>query len=168
MKTIAFCLFVLISTVSAWAGGALQGTVKDSRGNPIRGAEIRVQPTNANVAKATKSDASGHYFCDNLAIGTDYRVTLTINGMVKASLLNVRAGAEKPTELSFYLQPANRFSDKHMVWIPDQPAGTHIGAGHWAEVDEHGRIVERADTDIVVMGRDYARQLQLSGAKPML
>lgn len=94
MKTIALCLFVLISTASAWAGSALEGTVKDSRGNPIKGAEIRIQPRNANVSKATRSDASGHYFCDNLAIGTDYRVTLTINGMVKASLLNVRAGAE--------------------------------------------------------------------------
>ena len=92
---------------------------------------------------------------------------LILNGTVKASLLNVRAGAEKPVELSFYLQPANRSSGKHMVWIPGQPAGTHIGAGHWAEVDENGRIIEGAQTDLVIMGKDYARQLAMSGTRAM-
>jgi hypothetical protein len=168
MKTIAFCLVLLISSVSAWAGGALQGIVKDSRGNPVRGAEIRIQPRNANLAKTTKSDAKGHYFSDGLTVGTDYRVSLIVNGTVKASILNVRAGAEKPAELSFYLQPANRSSNKHMVWISDQPAGTHIGAGHWAEIDENGRIIERKDLDTVRMGREYVRQLEMSGARPML
>src|SRR6478672_517633 len=66
-------------------------------------------------------------FFDGLATGTDYRVTLIVSGSVKASIQNVRAGAEKPTELSFYLRPANGSPDKHMVWIPDPPAGTHIG-----------------------------------------
>src|ERR1051326_2298756 len=155
MKTIAFCLFVSMSAASAWAGGALQGTVKDSRGNPIRGAEIRIQPRNANLTKVIKSDARGHYFSDDLAVGTDYRVTLVVNGMVKASLLNVRPTAEKPAELSFYLQPSNKSSNKHMVWIPEQPAGTHIGAGHWAKFDKNGRIIERTDLDTVKMGRPF-------------
>jgi hypothetical protein len=99
--------------------------VRDSRGDPIKGAEIRIEGKNGNFA--IKSDATGHYFSDALATGTDYRVTLIVNGSVKASLVNVRAGAEKPAELSFYLRPANRSSDKHMVWIPDEPAGTP----HW-------------------------------------
>ena len=55
-----------------------------------------------------------------------------------------------------------------MVWIPDQPVGTHVGAGHWAEVDENGRVIERNDLDVVVMGREYARQLEMSGTRPML
>ena len=101
-------------------------------------------------------------------LGTDYKLSLIVNGSVRASLLNVRAGADKPAELSFYLRPANRSANKHMVWIPDQPAGTHVGAGHWAEVDENGRVVERHDSDVVVMGREYARQLEMSGTRPML
>ena len=109
--------------------------MRDSRGHPIKGAEIRIEGKNGNLA--IKSDATGHYFSDALATGTDYWVTLIVNGSVKVSIANVRAGAEKPAELSFYLGPANRSSDKHMVWIPDQPAGTHVGAGHWAEVDEN-------------------------------
>jgi hypothetical protein len=166
MKIIAFCL-LLVSSVSAWAGGALQGTVTDSSGNPIKGAEIRIQPRNSNFAKVIKADARGHYFSDGLAVGTDYRVTLIVNGSVKASILNVRPGAENPAELNFDLLPANKSSSRHMVWIPDQPTGTHIGAGHWAEVDENGRVINRSDIDVVVMGREYARQLEMSGTRPM-
>jgi len=168
MKIIACCLLLWVSSGFAWAGGALQGTVRDSRGNPIKGAEIRIEGQNGNLVKAIKSDARGFYSSDGLAVGTDYKLSLIVNGSIRASLLNVRAGAEKPAELSFYLRPANRSGNKHMVWIPDQPAGTHVGAGHWAEVHENGCIVERHDNDVVVMGRDYARQLEMSGARPML
>jgi len=167
MKIIACCLVLLVSSGSVWAG-ALQGTVKDSGGDPIKGAEIRIEGKNGSLVKATKSDARGFYSSDGLSVGTDYKLTLIVNGSVRASLLNVRAGAEKPAELSFYLRPGNRSANKHMVWIPDQPAGTHVGAGHWAEVDENGRILERHDNDVVVMGREYARQLEMSGAQPML
>ena len=166
MKIIACCLLLWVSSGSVWAGGGLQGTVRDSRGDPIRGAEIRIEGKNGKFV--IKSDARGHHFSDRLAIGTDYRVTLIVNGSVKASLLNVRSGVEKPAELSFDLLPANRSSNRHMVWISDQPIGTHIGGGHWAEADENGRIVKRHDNDVVVMGREYARQLEMSGTRPML
>jgi hypothetical protein len=167
MKIIACSLLLWVSSGLVWAG-ALQGTVNDSGGNPIKGAEIRIEGKTGNLIKATKSDARGFYSSDGLAVGTDYKLTLIVNGSVRASLLNVRAGAEKPVELSFYLRPANGSASKHMVRIPDQPAGTHVGAGHWAEVDENGRIVKRHDNDVVVMGREYARQLEMSGTRPML
>jgi len=167
MKIIACCLLLWMSSGFVWAG-TLQGTVKDSGGNPIKGAEIRIEGKRGNLVKATRSDARGFYSSDGLAVGTDYKLSLIVSGSVRASLLNVRAGADKPAELSFYLRPANRSSNKHMVWIPDQPTGTHVGAGHWAEVDENGRVIERNDLDVVVMGRDYARQLEMSGSRPML
>jgi len=169
MKIIAFCLLLWVSSGLAWAaGGTLQGTVRDSRGHPISGAEVRIQPRNANFAKAVKADTRGRYFSDGLAIGTDYRVTLIVDGSIKASILNVHPGAEKPAELNFDLRPANKTSDRHMVWIPEQPTGTHIGAGHWAEVDENGRIINRNDIDIVRVGREYTRLLEMSGGRPLL
>jgi Carboxypeptidase regulatory-like domain len=142
MKIIACCLLLWVSSGFVWAG-TFQGTVKDSGGNPIIGAEIRIEGKNENLVKATKSDARGFHSSDGLAVGTYYNLSLIVNGSVRASLLNVRAGADKPAELSFYLRPANSSSNKHMVWIPDQPTGTHVGAGHWAEVDGNGRVIER-------------------------
>jgi len=77
-------------------------------------------------------------------------------------------GADKPAELSFYIRPGYRSSNEHMVWVPDQPADTQVGAGHCGEVDENERLIERNDLDVVVIGREYARQLEMSGTRPML
>jgi len=141
--------------------------VRDFSGNPIKSAEIPIQPRNGNVAKMIKSDASGHYSSDGLTIGTDYRLMLIVNGLVKASILNVRP-AEKPAGLNFDLLATNKSSYRRMVWIPKQPIGTHIGAGHWTEVDENGRIINRYDIDVVRAGQEYVRTLEMTGARPML
>jgi hypothetical protein len=65
MKIIACCLLLWVPSGLAWAGGALQETVRDSRGDPIKGAEIRNGGGNGNLA--IKSDATRHYFSDALA-----------------------------------------------------------------------------------------------------
>ena len=67
MKIIACCLLLWVSSGLAWAGGALQETVRDSRGDLIKGAEIRIEGKNGNLA--IKSDATRHYFSDALATG---------------------------------------------------------------------------------------------------
>jgi hypothetical protein len=70
MKIIACCLLLWVSSGFVWAG-TLQGTVKDSGGNPIKSAEIRIEGKNGNLVKATKSDARGFYSSDGLAVGTN-------------------------------------------------------------------------------------------------
>jgi len=103
MKIIACCLLLWVSSGLVWAGGTLQGTVRDSRGHPIRGAEIRIEGRNGNLA--TKSDAKGHYFSGGLATDTDYRVTLIVNGVVKASILNVRLVRKSRLNLASIFAP---------------------------------------------------------------
>jgi hypothetical protein len=100
-----------------------------------------------------------------LGTGADHKATLLFNGSVKVS---IRTLADKPTELSFDLRPADKSPKKHMVWIPDPPTGTHIGAaGHWAQVDENGVIIDSNKTDVEKMGSNYAKQLELSGTRPI-
>ena len=163
MKTIVCCLLLSVSSGLVWAGGALQGTVRDSRGDPIKGAEIRIEGRDGNVLKIIKTDVKGHYFSDNLAIGTDYRLTLVVNGSIKASLLNVSPGAGKPADLNFDLRQAKGTSKNHMVWVPTE-TGTHIGAanGHWVEVDENGHVINNANQDVVRTDSNYAKQLENS------
>ena len=163
MRFIAFCLLLWVSSELAWAGGALQGTVKDSSGKPIKGAEIRIEGN--NFSKAAKTDAKGHYFSDGLGVGTKYKVTVVVNGSVKASLLNVSPGTGKPADLNFDLRQAKGTSKNHMVWVPTE-TGTHIGAanGHWVEVDENGHVINNANQDVVKTGSDYAKTLENSKA----
>src|SRR6266571_4346857 len=83
---------ILVSLVSlsgnAWAGTpALEGIVKDATGRPIKGGDVRIEAK--NFSKIVKTDASGHYISDGLVVGT-YKVTLVVNGSVKASILNAR------------------------------------------------------------------------------
>ena len=92
---------VLLVTFSVFAGtSVLEGVVKDASGRPIRGADVRIEAK--NFSKILKTDASGHYVTDGLAVGT-YKVTLVINGQVKALILDAKTQLDKPTQLNFDL-----------------------------------------------------------------
>jgi hypothetical protein len=96
-----------------------------------------------------KTDASGHYISDGLAVGT-YKVTLLVNGSVKASIMNAKTESGKPSQLNFDLTaktaPVNKHT--HMVYVqPD--TGTLIGGGRWVEVDDNGNPVNDAGANNV-------------------
>jgi hypothetical protein len=136
---------LLLVTFTVWAAGtsALEGIVKDPAGRPIKGADVRIEAKNSS--KVVKTDANGHYVCDGLGVAT-YKVTLVINGQVKASILNARTQLGKAAQLNFNLtgQMATAKKHTHMVYLaPD--IGTHIGGGRWVEVDENGNIVNNAN-----------------------
>jgi hypothetical protein len=134
----------LLCAATAWAGpGSIQGIVKDAKGQPIKGADVRVESRDGKqLFNTVKTDAKGHYTSQGLKPGV-YRVSLVVNGAVKASITNTSAKADQPTQLNFDLKPAGASqasaagkSGKHRVWVPSN-TGSHIG-GSWVEVDESG------------------------------
>ena len=132
---------LFLVTFSAWAGtSAFDGVVKDLAGHPVKGADVRIQATNgSNFSRIVKTDATGHYTCDGLAVGI-YKVTVFVNGAVKASVLNASAQYGKPTQLNFELTPGTKVVKTHRVWVAAD-IGTHIGNGTWIDVDDNGNIV---------------------------
>ena len=102
LKSLILCLVgVLLVTFSVFAGtSVLEGVVKDVTGRPIKGADVRIEAK--NFSKILKTDASGHYVTDGLAVGT-YKVMLVINGQVKASIRDAKTQLGKPTQLNFDL-----------------------------------------------------------------
>lgn len=131
----------LLLACSAWAGtSAFEGVVKDPAGHSIKGADVRIEARNGtNFSRIVKTDATGHYTSAGLAAGI-YKVTLVVNGAVKASILNAQAQSGKPTQLNFELTPKTTSVKTHKVWIA--PAtGTLIGSGQWVDVDDNGNIV---------------------------
>lgn len=131
---------LLLATFSVWAGtSTLEGIVKDPTGRPIKGADVRIEAK--NFAKIVKTDTRGHYISDGLAVGT-YRVTLVVNGSVKASILDAKTQLGKPTQLNFGLTAKAVSAKKHTHWVLVAPdTGTHIGGGRWVEVDDNGNPV---------------------------
>jgi TolB-like protein len=120
---------------------SLQGFVKDAKGEPIKGADVRVESRDGKqVFSTVKTDTQGRYISQGLQPGV-YRVTLLASGKVKASIMNTRTKANQPTQLNFDFKPTSQAgnsakSGKHIVWMPGR-TGTHLG-GNWVEVDDKG------------------------------
>ena len=125
--------------ITADGPASIQGFVKDVKGEPIRGADVRIESRDGKqVFRTVKTDPKGRYISKGLQPG-DYRVTLLVNGTVKASIMNTQTKANQPTELNFDFKPASQSAStakgrKHMVWVPNR-TGSHLG-GTWVEVDE--------------------------------
>lgn len=135
---------LVLCAANAWAGPAsIQGMVKDAKGRPIKGADVRVESRDGKQLPTTvKTDAQGHYVSQGLQPGV-YRVSLIVNGAVKASIMNTNTKAGQATQLNFDLKPAaasqasaGQKQGKHMVWVPAD-TGSHIG-GRWVEVEDGG------------------------------
>ena len=131
----------LTSKIAGNGPASIQGLVKDAKGEPIKGADLRIESRNGKqVLSTVKTDSSGHYNSQRLQPGV-YRVSLLVNGAVKASIMNAQAKANQPTQLNFDFKPPSQANNtvkarKHMVWVPNR-TGSHIG-GTWVEVDDKG------------------------------
>ena len=119
---------------------ALEGVVKDPTGRPIKGADVRIETR--SFAKVVKTDASGHYISDGLAVGT-YKVKLVVNGSVRVSTPNARTQLGKSTQLNFDLaaQTASATRHIHSVWCANETGTLIGGTGRWIDVDDNGTIV---------------------------
>ena len=133
-------LFICIA--NAWAGPAtIQGVAKDAKGQPIKGADVRVESRDGKqVFNTVKTDAKGRYISQGLQPGV-YRVSLIVNGAVKGSISNTKTKPDQSTVLNFDLKPvaagqatAEQKNGKHMVWVPPS-TGSHMG-GKWVEVPD--------------------------------
>ena len=130
---------------NAWAGSAsIQGVVKDAQGKPIKNADIRVESRDGKqVFNTVKTDSQGRYISQGLQPGV-YRVSLVVNGAVKAAISNTKAKSDQATQLNFDLKPATATQTAsttgqkktHKVWVP-AGTGSHMG-GRWVEEPDTG------------------------------
>src|SRR5205085_10959131 len=98
------------------------GVVKDAKGHPIQDADIRIEATNTGRLLTTvKTNVNGRYSLESLAAG-NYRVTLVVNGAVKASINNTTLEPGESTQLNFELKQTRASvtvtKGKHWVWMP--------------------------------------------------
>lgn len=154
---------LVLCAASAWAGPAtIQGIVKDAKGQPIKGADVRIQSVDGKQLFTTvKTDARGRYISQGLQLRV-YRATLLVNGAVKASVTNIKTKQNEATELNFDLKrlvaaqaTTEQKKGKHMVWMPAR-TGSHLG-GNWVEVDEYGKAASGYNVD-TNSGEDLRRQ----------
>ncbi len=133
---------LMLCAANAWAGpGSIQGIVKDAKGQPIKGADIRVESRDGKqLFNTVKTDAQGRYISQGLQPGV-YRVSLVVKGATKGSITNTKTKSDQSTLLNFDLKPlpagqasTEQKKGKHMVWMPPS-TGSHTG-GRWVEVPD--------------------------------
>ena len=144
-------VMLFVASASA-ASSVLQGIVKDAKGHPIQGADIRIEATNTGRLLTTvKTNVNGRYSLESLAAG-NYRVTLVVNGAVKASINNTTLEPGESTQLNFELKQARasvtETKGKHWVWIPPF-TGSRL-PGHWVEADDNGGWASVATANHIV------------------
>ena len=76
--TCIVCSLTLVSTL-VWAeGNSIRGVVSDAKGQPVAGAEVRADRTDAKGRSAVATtDAKGQYALNHLPVGT-YKVIASI------------------------------------------------------------------------------------------
>jgi serine/threonine protein kinase len=130
---------VRTNKTTAEGPASIRGFVKDAKGQPIKGTDVRIESRDGKqVFSTVKTDSKGRYTSQGLQPGV-YRVTLLVDGAVKASITNTQTKANQPTQLNFELKPPSQAGNiakggKRMVWVPTR-TGSHIG-GNWVEVDD--------------------------------
>jgi 5-hydroxyisourate hydrolase-like protein (transthyretin family) len=128
---------LFVASASA-ASSVLQGIVKDAKGHPIQGADIRIEATKSGRLLTTvKTNVNGRYSLEGLAAG-NYRVTLIVNGAVKASVNNATLEPNESTHLNFELKQTRAAvtvtKGTHRIWVPPF-TGSRL-PGRWIEVDD--------------------------------
>jgi TonB-dependent receptor len=90
--------------IAANANGIISGTVKDTAGAVLQGAQIALQPSAVTVA----SDAQGNFAITNIAPGT-YTVTISYIGFNKSvTSVEVRAGQTTPLNASMTVSSSSQ------------------------------------------------------------
>src|SRR5262249_7646116 len=164
---------LILSVASAWAGpSSIEGTVKDAKGQPIRGADIRIEARHGKkLIRTVQTDTNGRYISGGLPAGT-YRVTLVANGAVKTSISNTTTELGEPTQLNFDLTSRSAWQasvpakkGKHWVWIPAF-TGSRL-PGRWVEVDDSGSwAVDASSLNVIrVSGEELQRTAHSVGIK---
>jgi tetratricopeptide (TPR) repeat protein len=98
---------LLTAAAPVFAQSILRGRVVDANGQPVEGALVTIEATEANRRMETKTNRNGEFLQVGLASGS-YNVTVTKDNLKQTLPANVSQG--RPTELSFNLSPTSGLS----------------------------------------------------------
>src|SRR4029077_4695904 len=149
---VGFIGLILFVADARAASSMLEGIVKDAKGHPIEGANIRIETkSGGRLLTTVKTDVNGRYILDGLPAG-NYRITLVVQGAVKSSINNTTIVSGESTQLNFDLRaasPASRASvtakkGRHWVWVPAF-TGSRL-PGRWVELNDSGSWAAEANT----------------------
>ena len=132
--------FVLAATASAQVA-VIQGDIKGPEGQPLRGAEVRIERIDIKSAPfTTKTDPKGYYIARGVPVGA-YKISLLFQGGRQFSVGDLKVRADDALKVDFNIKTATLTLDsasakraRHFVWT-HTGTGSHTG-GRWVEVTQ--------------------------------
>ena len=99
-------ILLLLLPALAWgqgSGGTINGTVTDSTGAVIPGAQIEVTNIENGVVTNTETGVNGVYYLPNMPVG-QYNIAAESDGFKRAEVANLRLNVASEVQQSFILE----------------------------------------------------------------
>jgi len=91
-------MFVVFHTSQAQTGSSsIRGIVSDPNGQPVAGASVTLTNAEKNFSRTQNTNDSGSYVFSAVPPGS-YELTVEFSGFKKASVYNINAMVETPTD----------------------------------------------------------------------
>lgn len=131
--------------------GRIFGTVSDTRGEVIAGADVRVTSNATGIERSTKTDDAGNYSFPELPIG-EYQVRIKHPGFQTVSIVAVRVEVAGERRIDVTLEVGREDSvDISADAVQVQTASNTLG----------GAIQAKEVVDLPISGRDFTKFLVL-------
>ena len=156
--TIACVTAIVLVTGSAClaqvAGGTISGSVRDSSGRAIAGAQVAVRNSETAILRSIDADKDGIYTAPNLVAGT-YQVSASKEGFATLVRSGVLATVGSEEVIDFKLNPGEV---RTKIEVSDTPPAIQL-AGSALEATENSTTVR----ELPLNGRDWTTLAQLQG-----
>ncbi len=109
MRSVSSALLLLCLSVAVMAQtfrGGIEGTVTDSSGAVVAGAQVTVTNTETGFTRTTQTDATGNYFVPELPIGS-YDVTVKAKGFRPAAAKGMKVVVSSSQQVNIALSPGD-------------------------------------------------------------
>ncbi|MEQ1884870.1 MAG: carboxypeptidase-like regulatory domain-containing protein [Bryobacteraceae bacterium] len=157
MSFVRLAVFLLCAAASVWAQGTAQihGTVQDSSGAAVPGAEVKAVQTDTGATRTANTGADGGYILTTLPIGP-YRIEVSKEGFTKAVQTGVTLQVATDPAIDIALKVG---AVTEQVNVEANAALIETRSSGIGEVVQNQRIVE-----LPLNGRNVTDLVNLAGA----
>jgi hypothetical protein len=153
LRLLVICILLLPSILVAQSfRGGIVGTVSDSSGASVVGAQVTAANTGTALVRQATTDGNGNYTFTELPLGT-YSITVVKQGFRTETATNIQVAVEGPQRVSVTLTPGRveeKVEVEASVPLVETSSNTLGGTIQATQIE-----------DLPVNGRDYMKMLTL-------
>ncbi len=154
MSKLITLVLLLAAFVSAQTfRGGIQGSVTDSSGAAVPGAQITVSSAETGLTRTAGTDAEGNYFFNELPLGA-YKVTAAKTGFASASVTQVQVSVAETQKIDLVLRPGE--ARETIEVTAEAPVIETTGNA------QGGKIESRQIGNLPINGRDFGKAILLA------